>query len=147
MKRVFVDSDIFVRELRYPNDAQSQPNRQFLDKVRTGQFKGVTSVFNLLEVCGILSFNLSQDQLMRLFESFAQRFNLQILYPASAAVEFQYDIPLIIQGIMNKQALGDAQVSYVIRRFASDLKCLVTWNKPHFEDRVPIPVFTPTEML
>lgn len=147
MKQTFIDSDIFVRELRYPNDAQSVPNQKFLEKIRSGEFKGVTSVFNLLEVCGILSFNLSQDQLMRLFEGFTQRYNIQILYPASATVEFQYDIPQIVQGIMNKQALGDAQVSYVIRRFASDLKCLVTWNKPHFENRVPIPVFTPTELL
>lgn len=146
MKRVFIDSDIFVRELRYPNDAQSIPNQRFLEKIQSGKLKGVTSVFNLLEVCGILSFNLSQDQLMQLFEGFTQRYNIQILYPASASVEFQYDIPSVMQGISSKQALGDAQISYVIRRFASDLKCLVTWNKPHFEGRLPIPVFTPTEL-
>lgn len=145
MKAVFIDSDIFVRELRYPNDAQSLPNRQFLDKIQAGKFKGVTSVFNLLEVCGILSFNLSQEQFIQLYEGFTQRFNVQILYPASASVEFQYDIPLIVQSILSKQSLGDAQVSYVIRRFAPDLKCLVTWNKPPFEGRVPIPVFTPTD--
>jgi predicted nucleic acid-binding protein len=146
VKRVFIDSDIFVRDLRYPNDAQSTPNNRFLKSIKSGHLKGVTSVFNLLEVCGILSFDLSPDQLMKLFENFTQLYNIQILYPATASVEFQYDIPLIIQGIVSKQALGDAQVSYVIRRFASDLKYLVTWNKPHFEDRLPIPVFTPTEL-
>lgn len=146
MKRVFIDSDIFVRELRYPNDAQSLPNQRFLEKIQSGKLKGVTSVVNLLEVCGILSFNLSQDQLLQLFEGFTKRYNVQILYPASADVEFQYDIPGIIQGIVSKQALGDAQVSYVIRRFSSDLKYLVTWNKPHFEGRLPIPVFTPMEL-
>ena len=56
MKRVFIDTDIFVRDLRYPNDPLLEINQRFLEKVMSGKIAATTSIFNVLEVCGILSF-------------------------------------------------------------------------------------------
>lgn len=146
MKQVFIDTDIFVRDLRYQRDANIVSNQKFLDKVRSRKIKGVTSIFNLLEVCGVLSFNLSQDDLLKLYADFTKYYSVQILFPANAQVELQYDIPKIFQSITQKQGLGDAQISYVINRFATDLSFVATWNIAHYEGRVSVPVLTPDQI-
>lgn len=147
MKSVFIDSDIFVRDLRYQRDANIAANQKFLEKVRNRKIKGVTSIFNVLEVCGILSFNLSQDSLLKLYADFTKYYGIQILFPANPNVELQYDIPKIFQSISQKQGLGDAQISYVINRFASDLSHMVTWDLAHYSGKVAIPVMTPDQAV
>lgn len=146
MKQVFIDTGIFVRDLRYQRDANIVSNQKFLDKIRSRKIKGVTSIFNLLEVCGVLSFNLSQDDLLKLYSDFTKHYSVQILFPANAQVELQYDIPKIFQSITQKQGLGDAQISYVINRFATDLSFVATWNITHYEGKVSIPVLTPDQI-
>ena len=72
---IFVDSDIFVIDLRYQRDEKYKDNKQFLNKViRENQI--TTSVFNILEVCGILSFNLNEQQLLDLYYHFPRKYNL-----------------------------------------------------------------------
>jgi len=58
-------SDIFVRDLRFLRDRDYGANRRFLEALRTAK-NGVTTLYNLLEVCGILSFNLNSQQLKEL---------------------------------------------------------------------------------
>ena len=63
---IFVDSNLFVIDLRYPADVNYGVNRRALDRLaRDGS--GVTSVVNVLEICGILSFNLSTRSSARRF--------------------------------------------------------------------------------
>lgn len=146
MKRVFIDTDIFVRDLRYQRDANIISNQKFIEKVRSQKIRGVTSIFNLLEVCGVLSFNMSQEGLLKLYADFTKHYAVQILFPANPQVELQYDIPKIFQSIIRKQSLGDAQISYVINRFASNLTYMATWNVIHYEGKVTIPVLTPDQV-
>lgn len=147
MNKVFIDSDLFVRDLRYPRDARTEVNQKFLDKVRRRKIPGVTSIFNLLEVCGILSFNLSPSSLIDLYSGFTTQYNVKILFPADASGRLEYDIPLIFEAIQKRQSLGDAQVSYVVERFAGQLASFVSWNAAHFEGKFSIPVQTPEEYL
>jgi len=53
-------------------------NRRALDRVGRGA-SGITSVINVLEVCGILSFNLSLRALHALYVHFAQRYRVAIV--------------------------------------------------------------------
>lgn len=147
MKQVFIDTDIFVRDLRYQRDVNIVANQHFLEKVRNRKIKGVTSVFNLLEVCGVLSFNLSQENLLKLYADFTKHYSVQILFPANPQVELHYDIAKIFQSIVKKQSLGDAQIGYVVNRFASDLSYMATWNVTHYEGKVVVPVRTPDQVL
>lgn len=147
MKKVFIDSDLFVRDLRYPRDARTEINSRFLNGVRTKKISGVTSLFNLLEVCGILSYNLTPQDLLNLYASFTQHYNLQLLFPADQAEDLEYDLPKIFEQIQKKQALGDAQISYVVDQFANHIRCFVSWNAAHFRDKMPIPALTPEEFL
>jgi len=147
MKKVFIDSDIFVRDLRYPRDARTESNRKFIEKIKSKKGLGGTSIFNLLEVCGILSFNLSSEELLQLYGDFINYYKVQILFPADANGNLQYDIAKIFGQIQKKQSLGDAQISYVVERFASQLSCFVSWNAPHFTEKLPLLVRTPEEFL
>lgn len=146
MKKIFIDTDIFIISLRYLRDARYQINETFLKKIKKSKI-ATTSIFNVLETCGILSYNLTQDKLLQVYEEFPQYFHIKILWPATPTGELNYDISKIFTHIKTKQSLGDAQVSYVAELFSHQLKAFVTWNAAHFRDKLPIPVFTPEEYL
>jgi predicted nucleic acid-binding protein len=75
---IFVDSDVFLIDLRYRRDRRFPENREFLERLReTG--RGVTTIFNLLEICGVLSFNLNRQQLWELFHYFPRRYGMRVL--------------------------------------------------------------------
>ena len=52
---VAIDSDVFLIDCRYPNDTKHALNRQFLDELAVRQVERATTVFNVLEICGVLS--------------------------------------------------------------------------------------------
>jgi hypothetical protein len=51
---IVIDSNIFVIDLRYPHDRHYAANRRFLQKLAQTR-QGATTIFHVLEVCGILS--------------------------------------------------------------------------------------------
>jgi hypothetical protein len=63
---VLVDTNIFVIDLRYKRDKNFKINRIFLDNIARGK-NGFTTIVNLFELCGILSFNLNENQLAELW--------------------------------------------------------------------------------
>lgn len=146
MKSIFIDSDVFLRDIRYPRDARTRENSAFLAMIRRRKKWGVTSIFNVLEVCGILSFNLSQEMLLKMYADFSNHFAVKILFPADATGNLHYDLSRIFEQISLKQSLGDAQISYTVSRFASHLKYFVSWNAPHFAGKIPVPVITPDQI-
>ena len=145
MPTAIVDSDIFVTALRYPDDCHAKDNNEFLHLIQIGKIKGYTTYFNVLEVCGILSFNLPMRELQKLYEQFCQKFNVKVLYPSLPSGEFQYEFDKIFKLISNKQGLGDAQVSYIANRFADDVDAFVSWNAKHFKDKLLVEAMTPKE--
>ncbi|MBF0492215.1 MAG: hypothetical protein HQM15_05490 [Deltaproteobacteria bacterium] len=147
MKRIFLDTDLFVRYLRYPKDAHRADNNALLDKIKNSEIQGVTSVFNVLETCGVLSYNLSQEDLISLFEGFQGYFNLQILFPSSRQDHLNYLLPDVFEQIKKKQSFGDAQVSMIVEQYHHQLSCFITWNAKHFEGKLSIPVKTPKQYL
>lgn len=74
---IFVDSDVFLIDLRYPRDRRVSPNAEFLKGIyRRGD--GLTTIFNLLEICGVLSFNLSPRQLRELYAYLPTRYRVAV---------------------------------------------------------------------
>ncbi|MDL1956278.1 MAG: hypothetical protein LWW95_04390 [Candidatus Desulfofervidus auxilii] len=51
---IFIDSDVFLIDLRYRRDPKFNDNQIFLQNIKN-LGNGVTTIFNLLEICGILS--------------------------------------------------------------------------------------------
>ncbi|HUE90433.1 MAG TPA: hypothetical protein VMO26_30475 [Vicinamibacterales bacterium] len=144
---IFVDSNLFVIDLRYPNDPGHRVNRRALGRVaREGT--GMTSVLNLLEVCGILSFNLSKPALHALYVHFDRRYSVTVVpgggdearLPAPRAGE-------VLAKMERRMALKDAEIALIVEQHAATLTAFVSWNAKHFAGRLAVPALTPRQWL
>ncbi len=79
---IVIDTSVFVIDLRYKRDKEFPVNRAFLDRAAQSR-SAATTIFNLLEVCGILSFNLNERQLRELLHYFPQHYQVEVLPHAS----------------------------------------------------------------
>lgn len=143
---IFIDSDVFLIDLRYRTDARFKKNSVFLKEVHASG-KGVTTIYNLLEVCGILSFNLNVQQLREFYYYFPYRYNVEILPGASERINLPtLSVSQIFEMITRKSALGDAMImALLMEDYAREIVSLVSWNVAHFAGRIPIPAYTPEE--
>ena len=141
---ICIDSDVFLIDLRYPADRRAATTRLFL-KTMAGSGAAATTVFNLLEVTGVLSFNLSDQQVVDFYAHFPRRYNLKVL-PYHDVARRLPALPLrqVLQTVQRKMAFGDALIATLVNRLHSALEAFVTWNDVHFQGRLAVPVFTPT---
>jgi hypothetical protein len=144
---IFVDSNLFVIDLRYPDDADYRVNRRALDRlIRDGT--GMTSILNVLEVCGILSFNLSVSALHALYVHFARRYRLTVLpgggYDTRLPAPAVHDL---LAKMEKRMALKDAEIALAVEEHASNLDAFVSWNVKHFSGKLSVPALTPREWL
>ena len=142
-----IDTNVFVIDLRYPRDRNFGVNRRFLDAIKRER-SGITTTINLLELCGILSFNLNQRQLSTLWEQFPGRFGVDVLPTA----EFDAPVPRMGVGelfalLERRMSLGDGQFLLTARNHVAFAKTLVTWDRDHFVERFAGRVVTPEELL
>ena len=146
-KLILIDTNIFVIDLRYKRDANFKLNQSFLSFVAQSG-SGFTTIVNLLELCGILSFNLNQDQLLDLWTYFQDRYKITVL----PEPDLQNDFPGIeinrLFGILRKQtSFGDALMISVAEKYLSFVSTMVTWDNEHFKDKFAGKVLTPDEFL
>lgn len=142
---ICIDSDVFLIDLRYRADQRAVRTRAFLEHVRaSGQ--GVTTIFNLLEVAGVLSFNLNPQQLLELYDHLPARYGISVLpSPDLKAALPGLPVAEVLEIIRHQAAFGDALIAALVNRFRAHVTSFVTWNGRHFQGRVNVPVFTPTE--
>lgn len=143
---IFVDSNIFVIDLRYPRDANTRVNRDFLDWVGTGE-PCVTGRINLLEICGVLSFNLSHLQLRELYHHFARRYRIGLVPAASESALSKGECTDLLELIGRKMSLGDAIVAWTMERYCPGTSAFISWNARHFNRKLRCPALTPAEFL
>lgn len=142
-----IDTPVFVIDLRYRRDRYFTANRSFLSRMAE-EGKGATTILNLLEVCGILSFNLGERQLKELFHYFPQRYNVEVLPHGS----LESPLPALrtedLFGVIaRKTGFGDALIVAAIEKYIPQAARFVSWNARHFKDRLAIPSLTPREFL
>jgi hypothetical protein len=144
---IFVDSNLFVIDLRYPDDANYRVNRRAL--ARLGRDRtGMTGILNVLEVCGILSFNLSAVSLHALYMHFAQRYRVTVVPGGGYDTHLPASTPRDVLAVMEKRmALKDAEIALTVEQHAASLNAFVTWNAKHFAGQLSVPVLTPREWL
>lgn len=145
--RVFIDSDIFVRDLRYQEDQRFQKNAAFLQEVKKGKLKGTTSIYNVLEICGILSFNLTQEHLFELYAGFRDRYRVRILFPKGDGERISFTVSELLPIIGRKLSFGDALIASVVDQNRKILDAFVSWNAHHFKDKLDIEAISPSEFL
>jgi len=144
--RVLIDTDVFIIDLRYHRDPKYSENRAFLERVRQEEFIGRITVYNLMEVCGILSFNLSPQSLEELFMGFATKYNVAILFPPNKEERICFDPVKILETMKQKFSFGDALIAELTQRHRKWLDLFVTWNAVHFADKLPLRVATPEQI-
>ncbi len=142
-----IDTPVFVIDLRYQRDRHFASNRAFLDRIaREG--KAATTIFNLLEVCGIMSFNLNERQLKELFHYFPQHYNVDVL--PHHALENPLP-PLATDDVMaviaKKASFGDGLIISTVEKHLPGTARFVSWNASHFQGRLSVPAITPREFL
>jgi predicted nucleic acid-binding protein len=144
---ILIDTNIFVIDLRYKRDTNFKVNQAFLSVVaQTGN--GFTTIVNLLELCGILSFNLNQDQLIDLWKYFHDRYKITVLpEPVLQSVFPGIKINRLFNILCKKASFGDALVISVAEKYLSFVSAMVTWDNEHFKDKFGGKVLTPDEYM
>ena len=143
---IFVDTDVFVIDLRYRQDEKYSDNKVFLSKAANS---GVTtSYYNILEVCGILSFNLNKKQLFDLYHHFPQRYNLKDIRPLKPNQLLPaFSISSLMNVMSMKVSFGDTLILCAAKSLGERLEYFVSWNAEHFTGKLDVDVLTPVEYL
>ena len=144
---VLIDTNIFVIDLRYKRDVYFKTNRAFLADIAKKR-TGFTTIVNLLELCGILSFNLNEKQLNELWFYFQDRYQVSVLPVPSLETNFPtIGIKELFDLLKTKTSLGDALMASVAKRHLAFISKMVTWDNLHFENIFPGTVLTPEDFL
>lgn len=144
---IAIDTNVFVIDLRYRRDRNFGINRRFLRRVHE-QGGGVTSLVNLLEIVGILSFNLNERQLREFSLYFPEKYNVHVIPAPSAGARLpEFETSRLMEIMGKKASFGDALVAASIESFISHASCFVTWDSGHFDGKVGMPVMSPAEYL
>ncbi len=146
-RTVFLDTNIFIMDLRYRRDPHYRVNRTFLEKIR-GDRNGKTSIVNLLELCGILSFNLNRRQLDNLFHYFPTRYSVT-LFPEDyrTLATLQFGMRQLLEMISRKLSFGDALLLQHIESHSPRVSALITWDADHFKGKSSLDILTPEDYL
>jgi predicted nucleic acid-binding protein len=144
---IFVDTNVFVIALRYPRDANAERNAAFLEAIAT-RGDGVTAPWNLIETCGVLSFNLSPKQLKALAMHFQRRFSVRVLPDPGGPAALVPHTTAEILGITSRRlSAGDALVVAAVEALPSRPDAFVSWDADPFRGKLPVPVLRPDEPL
>ncbi len=144
---ILIDTNVFVIDLRYKQDVNYRMNLAFLDTVAQ-RGTGFTTLINLLELCGILSLNLNEKQLLDLWRYFQERYKVTVLPPPDMTSDFPgFRIVDLFEQSQKKISLGDALMLTVTQKNLSFISTLVTWDKDHFKGKFQGIVMTPREYM
>jgi len=147
---ILIDTDIFVIDRRYFRDAKFQVNRKFLDYLMSNGIDRTTTIFNLYELCGIMSFNLSKQQVQNLFMGFESIYGLKIIQPSlgnkTAEEAFDRLLADTMRIILEKVAFLDALVISTAES-VPNIDYLITWNAKHFLKKTKLTAQTPEDYL
>ena len=144
---ILIDTNVFVIDLRYKQDTHYRTNRKFLDVIGEAG-NGYTTVINLLEVCGILSFNLDDRQTQELWFYFEQRYRVTVLPDTllNGALP-SLRVREVFDWIKKRLSFGDAYIIASALKLLPNLAVMITWDKARFEGKFPGDLFTPAEYL
>ena len=148
---VILDSDILLVAFAFHRDVRQKNNSLFLNQVR-GEQPAIT-IYNLMEVLGQLSFNLSAERLSAWQSWLVDAYQLTVIWPVdpskpTSSLSFReeiYERPLARMK-ENRIPFVDALIIDLAER-TQDAGWFVTWNARHFQDKTLLKVLTPEEFL
>ena len=76
---ILLDADILLLDIRYPRDSRFDTNAQLLKALQERALERGITLYALLEVVGVLSFNLPTDQIQRFYTLLLGRYGLHVV--------------------------------------------------------------------
>ena len=144
---IVIDTDVLALYHFFVHDPRHDIAVSFMNETRE-QARG-TTIYNLLELAGILAVAGKADLGKSLIGTYATAADMQVLFPRLSPLSpdaFWADYTGELVDMMTRGLrYGDAKVLWVAER--NDASCLVTWNTRHYQDRTPLPVLTPAEVV
>jgi predicted nucleic acid-binding protein len=142
---IFIDTDIFVIEKLFRNDERYAVTKELLGSDINGK---CTSIYNLFELLGIVSFNVSATELKKMLKGFSEVYRIKILFPSTAYESADAFLEHLFDNSFLKISMKMNFMDALILDVAEEHNCskFVTWNVKHFEGRTDIPVKTPEEI-
>ena len=149
---VVIDTDVLLLAFAFQNDKRQAINAAFLDQVQEAD--PAITIYNLMELLGQLSFNLSPAKLEAWQSWLIEAYQLAVIWPVeldkqtTTAVFFRGEIVERPFAKMSakRMAFMDSLVLNLAER-TPDVEHFVTWNARHFKDKSSLPVLTPEEYL
>jgi hypothetical protein len=145
---ILLDSDILLIAHRYQKDPRFPVNDQVLQDLHAASVPLGITVQVLLEVVGILSFNVAAGTVARLPYLLVGVHGLLVFPDLQQFPEYAgCTIDELIAQMDRQMSLPDAVQAVQITRYANHAEGLLTWNARHFKGKLTIPVLTPREWL
>lgn len=134
-------------DLCYQRDKNFGINKEFLNNISKNGL-GVTTLINLLELCGILSFNLSSQQLIELFLYFPRHYRISVVPPPELEGHLpRVRIEDVFKIITLRTSFGDALFIATIKKYLPLANTIVSWDKEHLTGKINIEVISPEEFI
>jgi hypothetical protein len=147
---IVLDTDVLVIYHFFQNDPRYNATRLLFEKV-AAETKGVT-IFNLLELSGIIAGADKLKLSKNLFEQYNESEDIRILSPRMIAGTVNEDVfwRSVVSGcftyIQKGMRLGDAVILWTLET-NQEVDTFITWNTKHFRDKTPIKILTPSDFL
>lgn len=148
---VVIDTDVLLLRFVFHRDVRQAVNNDFLQRVL--HTEPATTIYNLMEFLGQMSFNLSAKRLAEWNSWLADDYNLTILFPSSRGNQtadsfYRQEIfeRAIAKISKEKMSYMDALALDLAER-VPNVEYFVTWNAKHFKNKSTLVVVTPAEYL
>ena len=144
---IVIDTDVLALYHFFTKDDRHNTACTFIRD--TQEIPRGTTIYNLLELSGILSVAGKPGPARSLLEAYATAADMQVLFPHLSPLSpevFWADYSGELMEMMERGLrYGDAKVLWVAQN--SNASSLVTWNTRHYQERTPLSVLTPDEYL
>lgn len=148
---IVIDTDVLLLAFAFHRDDRQATNTTFLQQVKATQPS--TTIYNVLEILGKLSFNLSPNMLDDWRSWLVEPYNLTVIWPFNPA--FSTSVPSFRQEIYERpfekmrtfrMPFLDALILTLAERTPIATQ-FVTWNARHFQGKSTLQVLTPEDYL
>ena len=144
---ITLDTDVLALYHFFTTDPRHTLTASFMEETRDAE-RG-TTLYNLLELAGILSCAGKPDVARKMIETYATASDMTLLYPilsTNSPELFFADYTAELMDYMERGLhYGDAKILWVAE--SNEASMLITWNTRHYSEKTPLTVMSPEEFL
>ncbi len=144
---MLIDTDVLAIYHIFLSDRRHEATASFIDQ--TKEKDRSTSVYNLLELVGVISTAGKAKEAEILLDLYLKAGDINIIYPdipLLSSEEFWVDYVRELRDIMLRGVrYGDAKIIWVAE--SNECGQIVTWNKKHYVGKTDMDVMDPSECL